>query len=47
MMIEFKECSMVSRNVRGFASRKSQELILKYHPDVIFLYETHTMIARY
>lgn len=41
----FKEFSLISWNVRGFASGKSHrhmhELLLRFKPDMLFLFETH------
>jgi len=49
-MIEFKDFSIISWNVRGFASKRSNrhmhELISGYKLDLIFLYETHTNSAK-
>jgi exonuclease III len=48
-MIEFKDLSILAWNVRGFANKKSwnhmHDLIRRYSPDVIFLFETHTLFS--
>ncbi|PNX62545.1 hypothetical protein L195_g061197, partial [Trifolium pratense] len=49
MMKAFKDFLILAWNVRGFASRKSwnhmHDLVSRYKPDVIFLFETHTMFV--
>lgn len=49
MMNTFKEFSILAWNVRGFANRTSKnhvgDLIRRYKPDIIFLFETHTLFA--
>jgi hypothetical protein len=41
----FKDCSVLTWNVRGFASKKSRnhmhELVSRYRPDLLILVETH------
>ena len=45
LMINFKDMSILAWNVCGFASKKSnqhmKELIRRFKPDLIFLFETH------
>jgi exonuclease III len=45
----FNDFSILAWNVRGFANRKSwthmHDLVNRYKPDVIFLFETHTSFA--
>jgi endonuclease/exonuclease/phosphatase family metal-dependent hydrolase len=49
LMIAFKEFSVLAWNVRGFANKKScnhmHDVVSKYKPDVIFLFETHTLFS--
>ncbi|PNX86889.1 hypothetical protein L195_g042972, partial [Trifolium pratense] len=49
VMSAFKDFSILAWNVRGFASRKSKnhvhDLIRRFKPDIVFLFETHTMFA--
>jgi hypothetical protein len=46
MMKAFNDFSILAWNVRGFANRKSwnhmHDIVNRYKPDVIFLFETHT-----
>jgi hypothetical protein len=46
-MIAFKEFTILAWNVRGFANRKSwnhmHDVVSKYKPNVILLFETHTL----
>jgi hypothetical protein len=48
-MIVFKDFSLISWNVRGFASKKSKthmrELLKRFKPDLLFIFETHTPFA--
>jgi len=50
LMIEFKDFFILSWNVRGFASKKSNqhmhEIIMRYKPDLIFLYETRILFSK-
>ncbi|GAU49320.1 hypothetical protein TSUD_367300 [Trifolium subterraneum] len=49
MMNAFKDLSILAWNVRGFANKKSKnhmhDLARRYQPDMIILFETHTMFA--
>lgn len=48
-MISFKDMCILSWNVRGFASKRSnqhmRELIRRYKLDMILVFETHTSFA--
>jgi hypothetical protein len=48
-MIAFKDFSVLAWNVRGFANMKSwnhmHDVVSKYKPNVIFLFETHTLFS--
>lgn len=48
-MIVFKDFSLIFWNVRGFASKKSKthmrELLKRFKPDLLFIFETHTPFA--
>jgi len=50
MMMSFKDFSVLSWNVRGFANRKSHthmhEILSRFKPDFIFLSETHTRFEK-
>jgi hypothetical protein len=45
----FKDFSILAWNVRGFANKKSKnhvhDLVRRYKPDIIILFETHTLFA--